>query len=451
MQTASTLAQLMKRLPDIRMKPGRPQTPMVVKVQGGVRYQRILGFGATLTDSSAWLIRRELAPAARDQLMSRVFSSHGINLNYLRLPMGASDFTARGKPYSYDDMAAGRSDPGLKRFSVAHDLPYVIPTLRQALAIHPGVFIIASPWSAPGWMKTNQRSDNFDRTGTLLPVGYRPLAAYFVRFLRAYRRRGVDIAAVTPQNEPVVAADPGMQLSEPDEATFITRYLRPAFAAARLSTQIFGHDLSWDMRTWADALATGPAARYLSGISWHCYYGDPTAMAQLHALAPRLIQLVNECSPEVRPFSTAEALIGSLRNGASGVALWNLALDPVGGPVQPPNTRCPECRGVVTIDEGAHRAYPGPTYYQLGQVSKFVARGAVRIGTNTFVTDGIDTSSFYAPTVGLDDVAFVNPDGEKVLVTYNSSPRPIRFAVRWHRYRLMRREPAGAMTTFTWR
>jgi glucosylceramidase len=424
---------------------------MVVHLQGAVRYQKIVGFGATLTDSSAWLIRHELAPAARDQLMRTLFGSRGIDLNYLRLPMGASDYTARRRPYSYDDLAAGRSDPRLRGFSVAHDRRYIIPTLRQALAIHPGMFIIANPWSAPAWMKTNQRSDNFDRTGTLLPTDYRPLAAYFVRFLKAYRRLGVGIDAVTPQNEPVVAADPGMQLSEPDEATFITQYLRPALAAAGLRTQIFGHDLSWDMRPWADALATGPAGRYLTGISWHCYYGDPTAMTQLHALAPRLIQMVNECSPEVRPFSTAEALIGSLRNGASAVALWNLALDPAGGPVQPPNTRCPNCRGVVTVEEAKHRAYPGPTYYELGQVSKFVARRAVRIATNTFVTDGIDSSSFYQTTPGLDDVAFVNPDGEKVLVTYNSSPSPIRFGVQWHGYRLMWRQAPSAMTTFTWK
>ena len=452
-QTAPTLGEQMKRVPDVHLTRERARTQLVVDVQGSVRYQRILGFGATLTDSSAWLISHELARAARNALMRRLFGSRGINLSYLRLPMGASDFTAAEKPYSYDNVTAGGADPSLKRFSVAHDLPYIIPTLRQALAIHPGMFVIGNPWSAPSWMKANQRSDNFDRTGTLLPGDYGPLAAYFVKFVQAYRRLGVPIDAVTPQNEPVVAADPGMQLSEPEEATFITQYLRPAFAAAGLSTQIYGHDLSWDMWSWADALATGPAAKSLTGISWHCYFGSPTVMTQLHALAPQLIQLVNECSPEVRPFSTADALIGSLRNGASAVALWNLALDPTGGPVQPPNIRCPNCRGIVTIDETTHRAHPGPTYDQLGQVSKFVARGAVRIGANTFVTDGMNTTypNFYAPTPGLDDVAFVNPDGEKVLVTYNGSPSPVRFAVRWNKRTLLYSEPAGAMTTFTWR
>ena len=450
-QTTATLSQRMKRLPDMRMEQVGVSTPIVVQVQDGVRYQKIVGFGAALTDSSAWLIRHELAPAARDKLMRSLFSSDGLDLNFIRLPMGASDFTVGGRPYSYDDMPPGKSDPSLRHFSVAHDVPYIIPTLRQALAIRPGVFIIATPWSAPGWMKTNQRSDNFGNAGTLLPADYRPFAAYFVRFLKAYRRLGVAVDAVAPQNEPGVAADPGMELTEPDEATFITRYLRPSLTAAGLSTEVYGLDWSWDVFSYADTLATGSASRYLTGISWHCYYGSPAVMTQLHALAPELIQVVTECSPEIRSFSTAEALIGSLRNWASAVALWNLALDPAGGPVQPPGRRCPGCRGVVTVDATSHTTHPGPTYYQLGQVSKFVARGAVRIAANTFVTDGTNRYNFYQPTVGLDDVAFVNPDGEKVLVTYNSSPDPIQFALSWHGHTLLYHQPAGATTSFTWR
>lgn len=450
-QTTATLSQRMKRLPDMWMEPGRKRTPMVVQVQDGVRYQTILGFGAALTDTSAWLIHDVLAPSARNELMRALFSSDGIDLNYVRLPMGASDFTAGRKPYSYDDVPRGKSDPGLRHFSVRHDVPYIIPTLRQARAIDPGVFIIANPWSAPGWMKANQRLDNFRSAGSLLPVDYGPLAAYFVRFLQAYRSRGVPVDAVAPQNEPGVPSDPGMELSEPNEATFIARYLRPFFTAAGLSTQVYGLDMGWDMFPYADALAAGPAGGYLNGISWHCYFGSPAAMTQLHALAPRMIQLVNECSPEARPFSTAELLIGSLRNRASAVALWNLALDPAGGPVQAPNRGCPGCRGLVIVDRTTHSVHLGVRYYQLGQVSEFVAHGAARIGANTLVSDAMDAGNVYQPTVGLDDVAFVNPGGEKVLVTYNSSPRPVRFALSWHGHSLLYRQPAGAMTTFTWR
>ncbi len=449
-QTTADLSQRMQRLPDMRMEPGGARVPMVVHVQDRVRYQTILGFGAALTDSSAFLIRDALTPAARNGLMRELFSPTGIDLNYIRLPMGASDFTARGKPYSYDDMP-GKSDPGLRHFSVAHDLPYIIPTLRQARAIDPKLFIIANPWSAPAWMKTNHRFDNVRNTGTLLPVYYPLYAAYFVKFLQAYRRHDVTVDAVTPQNEPGVAEDPAMNLPEPDEAAFLTRYLYPALAAARLRPKVYGLDMSWTMAAYAAALARSPAAAGLTGISWHCYLGSPAVMTLLHALAPRLTQLVNECSPELVGFTAAQVLIGSLRNWASVVALWNFALDPAGGPVQPPGTWCLHCIGLVTVDRATHSAQPGLWYYQLGQVSKYVARGAVRIGANTFVTDEANAGELYRPTVGLDDVAFVNPDGERVLVNYNSSPGPIQFGVSWHGRTLLYRQPAGATTTFTWR
>ena len=450
-QTTATLSQRMKRLPDIWMERGRVRAPRVVQVRDGIRYQTILGFGATLSDSSAWLIHDELTPTTGKELMRRLFSSHGLHLNFIRLPMGASDFTAAGKPYSYDDMPPGESDRTLGHFSVAHDLPYIIPTLHQALRIDRGLVVFANPWSAPAWMKANQATGNFAYGGTLLPVDYAPFASYFVKFLQAYRGYGVAVDAVTPQNEPHVGEDPGMELSEPDEATFITRDLRPALTAAGLRTQVFGLDLSWDNLPYAMALATGSTSGALQGIAWHCYFGSPGAMAQLHSHLPQLIQLVNECSPEIRPFSTAQALIGSLRNWATAVALWNLALDPRGGPVQPPGRRCPDCRGLVTIDEKTHRARPGPTYYQLGQVSRFVAPGAVRIGANTFVTDRTDAVNFYQPTAGLDDVAFINPGGQKALVTYNNSSGPVQFAVSWHGQEFLYRQPAGATATFTWK
>jgi glucosylceramidase len=451
-QTTADLSQRIKRLPDMWMRPGEVHGPMIVQVRDGVRYQPILGFGGGLSDSSAWLIHHELTTSARNEVMRGLFGSDGIHLNFVRLPMGASDFSAGTKPFTYDDVPPGQSDPGLEHFSLAHDLRYIIPTLRQARAIDPGVFVIASPWTAPAWMKTNQRLDNFGNAGDFLPVGYGAYAAYFVRFLQGYRSHGVSVDAVTPQNEPGVANTPSMNFSEPDEATFVAQYLGPALGAARLPTQVYGLDDGWDMlSSYADPLATGPAGRYLSGISWHCYWQNPTAMTQFHALAPRLIQVVSECSPEVRGFPTAEALIGSLRNWASAVALWNLALNPAHGPVLPPGTWCRGCRGLVAINETTHQARPQLSYYQLGQVSKFVARGAVHIGANTFVTDETNAHYIYQPTVGLDDVAFINPSGERVLVTYNNSRHSIQFELEWHQHALLYRQRPGAMTTFTWR
>jgi O-glycosyl hydrolase len=220
------------------------------------------------------------------------------------------------------------------------------------------------------------------------------LASYFVKFLQAYAGNGVPIDAITPQNEPSSGGGgtsyPGLTLPESDEAQFIQQNLEPALRAAGLQTKIYGNDLSWNSSAYADALASGPAASDLGGISWHCYFGSPTVMTELHQSDPGLDQIVNECSPEIRAFGAPEFLISSLRNWASIVSVWNVALNPQGGPKQAANG-CPGCQGVVTVNEQAHNVSFGNEYYELGQVSSFVHPGATRIDSPNFVTYGVNS------------------------------------------------------------
>ena len=337
-QTDANLSQRLAREPNLALSRARLQRRVVIDVNERVRYQQFGGIGASMTDSSAWLISHALGPRARSSLMEDLFDSAGIHLNFLRVPMGASDYTASANPYTYDDMPPGQSDPSMSRFSIAHDLTYIIPTLRQALKVNPRLWVLANPWTPPAWMKRNYLLDNTGALGGLLPSAYAPLASYFVRFIEAYASQGVPIDAVTPQNEPKSGAPgvayPSLTLPEADEADFITRDLEPALKAAGLPTSIYGGDLSWSSSPYADALASGPATGDLAGIAWHCYFGSPSKMSQLHSTAPRLNQIVDECSPEIRAFGTPEFLISSLRNWASVVAVWNVALNPQGGPVQ---------------------------------------------------------------------------------------------------------------------
>ena len=173
-------------------------------------------------------------------------------------------------------------------------------------------------------------------------------------------------------------------------------------------------------------------------------------MTAQHQATPSLDQLVDECSPEIRGFGTPEFLISSLRNWASAVSVWSVALDPSGGPIQPGND-CPGCMGPVTINEQTQAVTLRPEYYQLGQVSSFIQPGAVRIDSPDFVTYGVNSSNIETVSAGLDDVAFQNPDGSIVLVADNNSSAPVTFAVdsdgRYFTYTL----PGYAMTTFVWR
>lgn len=453
-QTTRDLSQRLTRLPDLRFTPDRPRGVQVIRVDADSRYQRIAGIGAALTDTSAWLLADRLSPAARAAVLQRLFGPAGIHLSVMRLPIGASDFTRNGRAYSYDEMPPGESDPRLAHFSVAHDDAYIIPVLRQILTVNPDVELLASPWSPPSWMKANDSLGNRGDRGVLLPADYGPLADYLVKFIEDYARRGVPITAITPQNEPGQAsAYPGTSLSMAGEAKLIAGHLGPALAAAHLSTKIYAFDYKWlYWRGARELVADHAVARAISGLAWHCYDGDPTAMTVLHRLDPRLDETVDECSSGVSPGPPDELLIAAMRNWASSVMLWNLALDPQGGPVMQPNHGCDGCTSVVTVNERTRTVSYNSDYYQLGQFSDFVRPGARRIGSNHFVVYNLRTHHHrvtYA-TPGIDDVALQNPDGGIVLMVHNNARQGEQFAVQWRgrsfRYTLL----AGATVTFSW-
>jgi glucosylceramidase len=452
-QTSADLSQHLTRRPDLHFGASPVAGVPVIDVRDGVGFQRVRGFGAGMTDTSAWLIEREIPGATRDALMHHLFGPRGIHLNFLRVPMGASDFTKDGIPYTYDDLPLGQSDPRLAHFSIEHDKAYILPALRQALAINPQSEILASPWTPPAWMKGNQSLDNANNSGTLRPSAYVAWASYFVKFIRAYAREWVPITAITPQNEPTnPTAYPGLDFSARSEASWIVGDLRPALLKAGLHPEVYGDDFGWSPHgeAYAGAIASSRAASALTGISWHCYFGSPYVINTVRRLAPRLDQIVDECSPGITPIPTSEVVIATLRNWASTVALWNVALDPQGGPVQAPNTGCRSCAGLVTIDERTGAVSANLNYFQLGQASAFVQPGAQRIASGHFVSYVYRRPGVNFVTPGLDDVALRNPDRSVVLVAYNNSAAPVSFAVQWHRLWLRYTLPAAATVTFVW-
>jgi O-glycosyl hydrolase len=431
-------------------RPPAAGTPLI-SVNDLRAFQRVSGFGAAMTDSSAWLVERELPTAARQALMAQLFSGSGLGLGFLRVAIGASDYTATGVPYSYDDVPSGQRDPTLAHFSIAHDRGYLLPSLRQALALNPQLALLATPWSPPAWMKGNDSLGNAGNHGTLRGAAYGPWAAYIVRFLQAYARAGVPVSALTPQNEPGNPTRyPGLNLSEGAEANWITQDLVPALTRARLSPKLFGIDAGWASGTYAQQTLSGPAARDLTGLSWHCYYGSPAVMSTLHSRAPGLATIVDECSPGISAIPTSEVVISSLRNWSSTVALWNLALDPHGGPVQTPNTGCPGCYGLATVDEASHTYRLDLPYYQLGQASRFIQPGARRVSSNSFVTYDYTRPGVNFVSAGLDDVALVNPDGSRVLIAYDNSNQPVSFAIGWRGRYVTYTLPAWGTATLVW-
>ncbi len=473
-QTNADLSQALTALRPLHFTPGSPSRRLqVITIDDTRRFQTMQGFGAAMTDTSAWLIWDKLTPGRRSMLMRDLFAPapSGIGISYVRVPIGASDFTRGKAPYSYDDLPKGQSDPTLAHFSIAHDTAYVLPVLRAMRSIDASVTILASEWSPPAWMKVDDGFGNpGPPSGSLRAVDYPVLADYFVRFLRAYAAAGVPVQAITPQNEPEQltkeerTAYPGMDFTESQEARFIGADLIPALRAAALQPAILGYDFEWscnmnptavpcDTRYPFQLAADPQLGTELAGIAWHCYAGNVDEMSSMHAVAPRLAEVVSECtSGALTPGPPAQLEIAAARNWASAVLLWNIALDPSGGPVQPPNLACLGCTGLVTVNEKTRQYRLGRDYYQLGQASRYVPPGAVRIASNTFVTDRNTNLSFLGSytTPGLDDVAFLDPDGTRVLLAYNSSRSPARFAVRWRGSYFTYTLAPRAMATFRW-
>ncbi|HTP20974.1 MAG TPA: glycoside hydrolase family 30 beta sandwich domain-containing protein [Solirubrobacteraceae bacterium] len=442
--TTAGLREALSPMSPVSFTPLDPAIP-TIQVSDATRYQRIIGFGAAMTDTSAWLLYDESPPSVRALAMAALFGPSGIGLNYVRVPIGASDFTATGVPYTYDDVPAGDADPSLGQFSIAHDEAYILPALRMMLALDPTVEILASPWSAPAWMKANDALDDLGYAGVLEPQNFDAYADYLIAFIRAYAQAGVPIAAITPENEAHTAAMyPSMDL---DEDGFLTQNLVPTLRAAGLSTKVYGLDGSG--LQYAEGMLSDPTvSSAIAGIAWHCYAGLEQ-MSELQAIDPSASMIMSECSPGATAYPTAETVIASLRNDAQAVDLWNLALDPADGPKQQA-PGCDHCTGLVTVGEKSAGASLNLNYFQLGQVSKFVQRGAVRIGSDRWVSDFVGADGSYGVTPGLDDVALENPNGSKVLVAYDNSTQPIEFQVAWSGEAFTYTLARGATVTFMW-
>lgn len=376
-----------------------------VTVDASQRLQSVLGFGGAFTDASCYLLGgMEAAP--RRKLLEELFGRDGLGLSLGRTCIGSSDYSRNA--YSYDDAAA--PDPELKQFSIDHDRGYILPVLREALDIQPELFLFATPWSPPGWMKTG---------GSLLGGSMRKeyfpsYAQYFVKFLEAYRAAGVPIRAVTTQNEVDTDQDgkmPAALWGQEYEAGFIKGFLGPALRDAHLDTKIWLLDHNYNLWGRAlDMMSDPEVLKYVDGVAWHGYVGEPDAMTRVHDAFPAQNAYWTEGgsfydAPDYltdwAKWSASYAQI--MKNWARCIVGWNLLLDEKGGPNIGPFT----CGGMVTINSKTHELTRSGQYWAFAHYAKAVQRGARVIATSTAQPD-------------IEHVAFANPDGSYVLVLTNA-------------------------------
>ena len=432
----------------------------LITVDDAQRFQEIDGFGASLTDSAAWLFAKKLQPGQADAAFKTLFSrKDGIGLSILRQPVGSSDLAVTF--YSFDDLCqqgakacttpADQSDPNLDHFSLAHDQEYILPLLKKAISLNPSMHVMLTPWSAPGWMKTSGTMLGSDaetkKQSSLRPEFYPAFANYLVKTIQGYQAAGVPVWAISVQNEPLYAPPTysGMHMLATEQAAFFGEALAPALAAAHLAPKVMAYDHNWDRPDYPETVLKDPKAGALAaGTAWHHYGGDPSVMTKNHEEFPLKDQWVTESSGGTWQKGNifdeeAAELIAVTRNWARGYVLWALATDQNHGPVV---GGCDTCRGLVTIDlSNAEKPVVKPEldYYVLGQASKFVQPGAVRIASDE------------PAGTKLKDVGFRNTNGTVVLYTLNAGISSENFRIAFHGKTLATTLPAGAVATFVWK
>ncbi|HUR35214.1 MAG TPA: carbohydrate-binding protein [Vicinamibacterales bacterium] len=410
-----------------------------IDVDEAVRYQRIEGFGGSITDSSAWLLS-QLSAGQRSSAMTALFDRQaGIGISFLRQPIGSSDFSLSA--YTFDDIDPFGTDYGLASFSIDHDRQYILPLLRQALSINPALKIMASPWTPPAWMKT----EGSLQAGSLRYTAYDAYANYLVKFLQAYASEGVPVESLTVQNEPLTTPPyPSMYMVADDQARFIGQNLGPALARTGLTTRIFAWDHNWDTAYPFTVLGNAAARSYVSGVSFHCYGGTPAAMSDQHFAYPNVEVAMTECGDSSRAtfgdkltYDVRTSIIGSLRNWASRVVKWNVALDPNGGPKLYAGA-CRNCAGMLSVNASTGAVTFNEDYYAIGHASRFIRPGAFRVSSTEYGLGGIE------------NVAALNPDGSVVLLAINSGDYPQTFQIRTRGTTLKYVLDSGSAATFVW-
>jgi glucosylceramidase len=403
-----------------------------ITVDSATSYQAIDGFGYTLTGGSAQVINT-LDANTKNNLLQELFgnTSNSIGINYLRISIGASDLNA--EVFSYDDVAG---DVELAHFTLDKDKTDLIALLKEIITINPSIKILATPWSAPAWMKDNNNTIG----GSLKAEYYNVYANYFVKYIQAMQAEGITIDAITPQNEPLNPGNnPSMVMQSGDEATFIKNNLGPAFTAANISTKIIVYDHNCDQPSYATSILNDvDAAKYVDGSAFHLYAGDISALSTVHNSFPdKHVYFTEQFTSSNGQFAgdflwhMKNVVIGSMNNWSRTALEWNLANDASFGPHTPGG--CTECKGALTISGSVTR---NVAYYILAQIAKFVPAGSVRIKSDA--------------VSGLHNVAFKTPAGKKVLLILNDGSTAINVNIKFKDKMAVANLPAGSAATYTW-
>ncbi len=426
----------------------KSENTTVVNILPAETFQTITGLGGSFTESSAYLLN-ELGKENRKKILEAYFGESGAKYSLTRTHINSCDFSL--KNYSY---APVEGDKDLKNFSIAEDEDDIIPMIKEAMAISKeGFKIMASPWTAPPWMKDNNKYVG----GHLLPEYYDTWALFFSKYLDAYKAEGIDIWAITVENEPLGNGNnwESMHYTAEEHTNFVANHLGPKLEAdGKGDVKILGYDQNRDhLNEWVDAMYKDEASsKYFAGTAIHWYASTydvfPDALQYAHEKAPKKHLIQSEAcvdsevphwqddawywskeatdwgfdwAPEERKkyhpkyvpvYRYARDIIGSFNNWVDGWVDWNMVLDRQGGPNWFKNW----CVAPVIVDQEKDEVYFTPIYYTLSHFSKYIRPGAVRIGWE------------HSSDV-LQVTAVKNLDGSIAVIVFNPSMKAVDFNI----------------------
>lgn len=431
-------------------------SPSTVRLMPGEEFQTMDGFGAAITGSTCYNLMR-MKPEDRKEFLKTTFSpDEGYGFSYVRISIGCSDF-------SLSEFTCCDKE-GIENFALtSEDTSYVIPILKEILAINPDLKIMGTPWTAPRWMKVNNLKDlkphNSWTSGQLNPKYYADYGEYFVKWIKAMEAAGVPIYSVTPQNEPLNRGNSAsMFMGWEEERDFVKNGLGPALKKAGLDTKVYAFDHNYNYDNMADQQGyptkiyqDEEAKQYLDGAAYHNYGGDKEELTVVHNATPGMDLVFTETS--IGTWNDGQNLdkrltddmeqvaLGTVNRWCKGVIVWNLMLgedsDGKYGPYRPGG--CSTCFGAVDINRNYTRLTKNSHYYIIAHLSSVVQPDAVRIGTKGFTAQGLTYT------------AFKNPDGSYALVASNSSGNDIRFTVDDGAHHFPVNVPARSAVSFSWK
>lgn len=414
-----------------------PNTYTNIEVKESQKYQTVDGFGYTLTGGSVDVIN-QLNAARRTALLQELFGTgeNSIGVSYIRISIGASDLNA--EPFTYNDLATGETDLSLAKFSLEKD-KNLIAMLKEILAINPKILILATPWSAPLWMK----DINSFKGGKLKAEYYDVYAKYFVKYIQQMKAEGITIDAVTPQNEPLHDGNnPSMYMSAIDQTNFIKNNLGLAFKTANLKVKIIAYDHNCDNPNYPKAvLADADAFPFVDGSAFHLYAGDISALTNVYNSYPsKNVYFTEQWTSSEGQFAgdlkwhLRNVIIGSMRNYSKNALEWNVANNANFGPHT--DGGCTMCKGAITITS-SDSYQRNVAYYIIAHASKFVPMGSVRIESNS--------------GGNLQNTAFITPSGSKVLIVENDGSATETFNIKFNGKWVATSLEAGSVGTYTWK